>query len=246
MKQLFLFFFCFFLSIGFAQNKHCHPRKLKRSISKSVSQMSDNELHLIRTITLDSFLNIQYQKRIELPPSHLKPLKKILLDKNCRAFNTEELEFVFWKYQYFTLNKKDTCISDLLQPIIVDYQKMIDRLKINQTADSINGVYIPKDLDDCFSQLNSFWNDSVKLSIKSMKEDEFVAESHFGIGMWMRNNWGLWSSSRLSSYFSDLSVFHPDDMSGIILRSYHRKLNNRDIKLEEQIRLYQEYWEKND
>lgn len=208
--------------------------------------MIDDELLLVRTVTLDSFLNIQYLKRIELPSSHLKPLKKILLEKNCRAFNTEELEFVFWKYQYFTLNKKDTCVSDLLKPIIDSYQKMIERLKFNQTADSINGIYIPKDLEDCFSQLNSFWNDSVKLSIKTMKEDEFVAESHFGIGMWMRNNWGLWSSSRLSSYFSDLYVFHPDDMSGIILRSYHRKLNNREIKLEEQIRLYQEYWEKND
>lgn len=208
--------------------------------------MTEEELNFSHQVSLDSFLNFQYHKNIELPQSYLKPLKKILLNKNCRAFNTEELEFVFWKYQYFKLNKKDTCVSELLQPIIDSYHKMIERLKINQTADSINGIYIPKDLEDCFSQLNSFWNDSVKLSIKTMNEGDFVAESHFGIGMWMRNNWGLWSSSRLSSYFSSLYVFHPDDMSGIILRSYHRKLNNKDLKLEEQIRLYQEYWEKNE
>ena len=115
----------------------------------------------------------------------------------------------------------------------------------NIKKDSILRIYIPIDLNDCFRQIDGFWSDSVKMQVRNKTEDEFTANAHFGIGLWMRNNWRLWGGSRLSKYFNDLGIFHPDDMSGIILTSYHRYLNNREIKLEEQIKLYKEYWEKN-
>lgn len=115
----------------------------------------------------------------------------------------------------------------------------------NIKKDSIDGVYIPIDLNDCFKQIDSFWADSIKTQVRKMTEDEFTANAHFGIGMWMRNNWRLWGGSRLSKYFNDLDIFHPDDMSGIILTSYHRYLLGLDIKLEEQISYYKDYWKKN-
>ena len=59
--------------------------------------------------------------------------------------------------------------------------------------------------------------DSTQAKIKVMTEDEFSGRYHLGFGMWMRNNWGLWKSSRLSRYFNSLGVYHPDDMTGIIL-----------------------------
>ena len=93
--------------------------------------------------------------------------------------------------------------------------------------------------------MDSFWADSIKTQIREMTEDEFTAKAHFGIGMWLRNNWRLWGDSRLSKYFNDLGIFHPDDMSGIILTSYHRYLLGQDIKLEEQVNYYKEYWKKN-
>lgn len=60
----------------------------------------------------------------------------------------------------------------------------------------------------------------------------------------MRNNWGLWSGSRLAKYFNEMGIFHPDDMSGIILTSFHRHLNGKDLQLDQQIKYYQEYWER--
>ena len=114
----------------------------------------------------------------------------------------------------------------------------------NIKKDSIEGVYIPTDLNDCFKQIDSFWADSIKTQVRDMTEGEFAANAHFGFGMWMRNNWRLWGGSRLSKYFNDLGIHHPDDMSGIILDSYHRYLTNKDIKLEEQIKFYQAYWNK--
>lgn len=113
------------------------------------------------------------------------------------------------------------------------------------SLDSINGIYIPKDLNDCFVQLDSFWNDSTKNVILSWTEKEFTSKSHFGIGLWIRNNWSLWGGSRLGDYFIKKKIYHPDDMSGIIITSYHRYLRNEPIKLNKQIKFHHEYWEAN-
>ena len=71
-----------------------------------------------------------------------------------------------------------------------------------------------------------------------MSETEFTASAHFGMGLWIRNNWRLWSGSRLLKYFNELGIHHPDDMSSIILISYYRKLHNQDIGFKEQIDYY--------
>ena len=121
--------------------------------------------------------------------------------------------------------------------------KKLNDLRFEQ--DTIQGVYIPTNLEDCFDQINSFWDDSVKTKVKALEESEFSTNAHFGLGQWMRNNWQLWGGSRLSKYFHDLGIFHPDDMSAIILDSYHRHLNGREIKLEEQVEWYKNYWKVN-
>ncbi len=75
-----------------------------------------------------------------------------------------------------------------------------------------------------------------------MSEDEFVVETHDGFGRWIRNNWGLWGGSRLNAYFYSLGIYHPKDMSGIILTSYYRHLTNKRIRLNKQIKSYQAFW----
>jgi hypothetical protein len=114
--------------------------------------------------------------------------------------------------------------------------------KIRFCTDSINGVYIPKNLEDCFKQIDSFWPDSIKTKVKMWSEQDFSARAHMGFGMWMRNNWQFWGGSRLSKYFNELGVFHPDDISGIILKSYYRYLTGKEIKLQRQIDLCKAYW----
>jgi hypothetical protein len=134
--------------------------------------------------------------------------------------------------------------KELLRPYQEIEQKWNKEDQARYTTDTLRGVYIPRDLEDCFKQIDSFWNDSTKLKVKQWTEDEFSARVHFGFGMWMRNNWQLWGGSRLSKYFNDLGVNHPDDMSGIILDSYHRYLNQKEIKLDEQVLFYKNYWKK--
>lgn len=133
-------------------------------------------------------------------------------------------------------------ISTLLFCFSANGQK--SKTLTNRSKALVDSTYIPVDLDDCLKQVDSMFADSVKTEIKALTENEFSSRYHFGFGMWMRNNWGLWKGSRLSKYFNSLGVYHPDDMTGIIFGSYHRQLTGQERKLGEQIKYYQDYWEK--
>lgn len=109
---------------------------------------------------------------------------------------------------------------------------------------SPDSVYIPKDLGECFEELAHLLSADDIASFKNGPEEKACIDMHMGLGMWMRNTWGLWAGSRLGFYFADLGVFHPDDMSAIILTSFHRHLNGKPIKLDKQISVYKKYWKK--
>lgn len=130
----------------------------------------------------------------------------------------------------------------IIEPFQTIEKKWNEEDKKRFTTDSLRGAYIPKDIKDCFRQIDSFWDDSTKVQVKQWTEDEFSGKVHMGFGMWLRNNWQLWGGSRLSKYFNDLGIYHPDDMSGIILDSYYRYLTGKEIKFDDQIKYYQNYW----
>lgn len=91
----------------------------------------------------------------------------------------------------------------------------------------INGVYIPENIEEAFSQLDYLLKDSIKTNIIKMTEVEFATYSHFGLGLWIRNNWGLWSMSRLYIFLNTKGFKHPDDMSNYILTEYYSYLKNK-------------------
>lgn len=105
--------------------------------------------------------------------------------------------------------------------------------------------YIPTDLDDALNYLDCKWSKSDKDTFRLKPENDATVELHFGTGMGIRNSWGLWKGdSGIAKYFRDLGINHPDDMSSIILTSFHRFLNGSDIRIEEQVDYYKSYWEK--
>lgn len=132
----------------------------------------------------------------------------------------------------------------LYQPFQALGQKLAAEDNVRFTTDSLRGVYIPKDLDDCIGRIDAMWNDSTKQKVKGWTEEEFSGGAHLGFGTWMRNNWQLWAGSRLSSFFNALGVHNPEDMTGIILTSYHRHLARMALDLPAQVHFYQAYWEK--
>lgn len=107
-----------------------------------------------------------------------------------------------------------------------------------------NKKYKPKNLDEAISQLDILLTEKDKKDVYDMTERDYTTNSHFSTGMWIRNNWGLWGGQELAKYFNGLGIYHPDDMSGIILCSYYRHIHNQDYKLDEQVNDYKDYWRK--
>ncbi|MBO9658188.1 MAG: hypothetical protein J7527_05125 [Chitinophagaceae bacterium] len=103
----------------------------------------------------------------------------------------------------------------------------------------------PTTLDEAIAYLDTIFADSVTTTVQNMTEDQFTANYHFSLGMSMRDNWGLWKGSPLSKHFKSMGIHHPDDMSGIILTSFHRKLQGKEIDLQGQVRKIRAYWRAN-
>jgi hypothetical protein len=90
----------------------------------------------------------------------------------------------------------------------------------------INGIYIPKNLEECFQELDKLLSEETKSRLKTLEGNQKLSGHLFGAGLWMRNNWGLWQGSRLELYFKHRGIYHPDDMSGIISFFYLDWLKN--------------------
>lgn len=104
-------------------------------------------------------------------------------------------------------------------------------------------ISIPQNLNQSFSILDSLLSHDDINTIKNESEEGTI-KFHMSLGLWIRNNWKLWNQNTpLSKYFNDLEIFHPDDMSGIIITSYWRYLNGKPINLESQIEYYKNYWD---
>ncbi len=99
----------------------------------------------------------------------------------------------------------------------------------------INGVYIPVDLEDAYSELIRLADPSGLVAFKSAPEDSIRRKLHFGFGRWIMNNWGLEEGSRISHYMKLQGVPIADDMVRVIIVTWHRRLNGRPLNLEEEI-----------
>ena len=86
------------------------------------------------------------------------------------------------------------------------------------------------------------------LKIEDTKEfiDEGSVAFHHTTGRSIRNSYNLWeNSSLLHKEFNAIGIYHPDDMSGIILETVHRILTGKKIDLKGQVEKYKKYWKMN-
>ena len=123
------------------------------------------------------------------------------------------------------------------------------RLWKNRRAYNKNRKNAPGTLDEAIQRLH---NDIESGKMPDGKdwlaspEDEAMSNVHHGFGMWLRNNWGMWDKkSPLHLHFVNIhQIWHADDMSGIILTTFHRRANERPVKIHEQIEKYKSHWRK--
>ncbi len=108
-------------------------------------------------------------------------------------------------------------------------------------AEYIDGIYIPGNLEEAWAALEKNLTIEDRQKLKTISEDELIGMNFFG-SMGIRNDWGLWRGSRLAKYFNDLGIYHPDDMSQIILQTFLCHINNQPIRLDERIAYFKEFW----
>lgn len=108
----------------------------------------------------------------------------------------------------------------------------------------IDGVYIPKDLEDAFAELKRLASPADIARFKAAPDEIVRSRFHFGLGKWMIANWGFYEGSRLSHYLKEKGVLHPDDMARVLLVCFHRHLNQLDMQFEEEVAFYQALREK--
>lgn len=106
---------------------------------------------------------------------------------------------------------------------------------------------IPSNLHECLCTLDIIISQSKNVDVhffKNMTEKECVANTQ-NLGKWLRNNWGLWKKeSKLYSYFNNMGLWHADDMSSLIITSYHRHINDKKINIKQQVDKFIKYWNK--
>lgn len=101
----------------------------------------------------------------------------------------------------------------------------------------------PQNLDEAIAYFDKTWSHAEKENFKKLTEDEAVCDLHLSTGMWIRNTWIRSSQdTNLLTYFRNIGIHHPDDMSSIILISLHRWLNGKEIDLKGQVENYRSYW----
>ena len=138
--------------------------------------------------------------------------------------------------------KVTTCIivSLLLCVSSAAQKKVTYQRDYRYYSERIEGTYIPKDIEEAIDSLDTLLSDEDKRFIAdSLSMEDFCIDAHFGIGRWMRNEWGLWSGSRLQKYLANKKVYHPDDMSYEILKAYYKiKIKGMKISADKNVKSY--------
>jgi hypothetical protein len=142
-----------------------------------------------------------------------------------------------------TTNPAPAAAQKTAQPPENPYEKEYKQ-RIKKTE--LDGVYIPKDLADALAQLDKLISAESQEKFKTVGEEKAVHHLYFSLGRWIWVNWSLTNGSRLSEYFRQCGVRHPEDMSMLIIRSYHRHLNGKDLDFKEQMQTLRATYAKED
>jgi hypothetical protein len=100
---------------------------------------------------------------------------------------------------------------------------------------------VPNTLDEAFASLDASLTPDQRLAFMERPEREAISEAHFGIGLFIRNQWLRSGKSALTGELHQLGAVSFDDMSSMILASYWRHLHGKPIELEQQGACYKRW-----
>ncbi|MBS1992364.1 MAG: hypothetical protein JSS83_17695 [Cyanobacteria bacterium SZAS LIN-3] len=100
-----------------------------------------------------------------------------------------------------------------------------------------------RNIDDCFAELDKFFEPDSLKQFKETPEDKlFLYTGGIGLGMQLRNTWGLWGNNPLVDYFNKLGIEDGHQMSTLIINAYWRHANGRPIEFEKLVEACKKSW----
>jgi hypothetical protein len=104
----------------------------------------------------------------------------------------------------------------------------------------INNVYIPKDLSDALKELDQKIDAAGREKFALMSEEDAGTKVYFSFGRWMSVNWGMEEGSRITHYFNSQGIAKLEDMIRILMLSYHRHINQKELRTDELFKHYKD------
>lgn len=101
---------------------------------------------------------------------------------------------------------------------------------------------IPNKFEECNDALNKLLQPVDQIEFMNLPREKLIT-THSGLGMWIRNNWGLWRNGPLCQDMKSHGFRHPDDMSGTIIKEYWLYLNKLPSEVKEDLVRYNEHWD---
>ena len=207
------------------------PKTLKECFILLDKTLPDDEINLAKILPEDS---IYYNSAFKYGTDFFHAWKLYDGSRLTQYFNKLGLygshpiyNTILISYHRY-LNKDSIKLDEQINKYKAVQKREKDEYLAKLDKDTVNGIYIPKDLPDCFKQLDKMLSVKDKAIIKNLKNKQETIQFHHSLGMTLRNSWGLWGGSRLQKYFLDKQINHPDGMSSLILEYYFDWLNNKN------------------
>ncbi|WP_262149179.1 DUF6794 domain-containing protein [Chryseobacterium foetidum] len=164
-----------------------------------------------------------------------KILNYIRKTKFKSDFLPKEVDKFYFKYFFGGYRNVD----DKLAEKVTQEQKLKREVEFKKrlTLSTIEGIYIPKNMQECMSELDKILNHESKSELKNPSQFSDFNGHMGGLGMWIRNNWGINGGSRLLKYFNERNIGtkrgQNEFMSGTIISNYIKWLNgNKNVASE--------------
>tara|TARA_B100000780_G_C21048047_1_gene420775 strand:+ start:96 stop:746 length:651 start_codon:yes stop_codon:yes gene_type:complete len=187
----------------------CYPKFAENISDQITSKLTRSERKEIKSYNLKTEKNWLLNVNINLNNIRIFNYEDFLpiieYSKTKGDYNLKEwqLERIFEEYIFSKVRVSDAekCLSKIIDKRLEIINKEQIEISNRIKLDTIDGIYIPKDLNDAINQINSVLSDESKLEIKKMSEENFSAESHFGIGLTLiRNGWSLWGNQDFHNF----------------------------------------------
>ena len=235
MKKLLIIFLITISGVAFGQSEkkdvydYRIPKNIEQCFKILGKTLSEVEIGVVKNLPEDS---ISYHEEFKYKKDFFHAWEIYDGSRLTRCFNEKGLKGSHEIYNTILisyhrhLNNKPIDLEGQILKYQAKQKKEYEEYVTRSEKHTINGVYIPFNLEDCFKSLNEILKKEDIKTIQNLKSREKVIQYHHGLGTWIRNNWGLWGGSRLQQYLIGKGLKHPDYMSHSILEFYFDWLND--------------------